>query len=662
MRPPAPVRTGCLAVLLAATALASQLRAAQAATWEEVPREQLALARSSIEPGAGAEAIFWKVWVDDATSSTGLRQVRNHYVRIKIFTEQAAQDYSKIDIDYPLLDASVDDVDARTTQPDGTIVPLDRKTVVKVTVAKKKGVEIRRRSFAPPALRPGCVVEYRYREERFGEKASAFDLQLDIPVEKLAYFVRPLKLRGWTLRQMRFHSTAVASKGAVNGYFETTAENLPAYKPEPFDPPEYQQRPWLLDYYTTEELTSADEFWRGYGRRIWQWFEDYTEPDMDALALAGEVAHGAASDDERVQRLAEWIQREFRICWADDPDSLRAAGLHPNRSLRETLRQKGGTSADANLAFAGLARGLNLQVRLLRVPSRRDWFFDQNMMNGWFLPSMQIVVQVGDSWRAYAPATRYLAWDMLPWDEEAQPALLCQRDSSRFVATPAGNPERSRVTRVGTFVLAEDGTVEGDVTLSFTGHLNEDLRTAFAGLGGSDVDSTLVREAGWSGTSLRISQVRLVAGRDERAPFAVSCHLVLPEFATVTGKHIYLEPSVLHARRSAPFTASTRRAPVYFRYPWSERDSLSLRLPEGWKAEAVEAPEPVQEPGVAAFESSLRPSEDGRSLVYLRSLRVGERGAIFFPAKEYPVVKRLFEQILERDRVAVTLSRAEAKP
>lgn len=653
-----------LGVLLVGALLPALLQAAPPDGWEPVPAEQLALKSSVIEPGVGAEFISWRVWVEDGVTGNSLRQARDHYVRVKIYTDQGAQDFAKVDIDYALRDVRIESISARTVQPDGTVTPLDLQAVVRETVVKKKGEGLRRQSFAPSGLKPGCVLEYRYREIRYDDEATVgtYDLQLDLPAQKQVYYVKPLEAEGWNLRQIFFHAAAVSSPTPTGGYYETAVSSSSAYKPEPFSPPEYQQRAWMLLYYTQWELTSPEAFWGRYGRQEWEWFDPYTRPDKETQALAGQIAPGAASELERVRRLAEWIQHDFKTSHSSDPDSLRAAGLRKNGSLRDAVRQKGGSRWDADMVFAGLARSLGLQTRLMRVPSRRRLFFDRSMMNGTFLPSYQIGVRVDGQWRGFDPADRFLPWDMVPWEEEAQPALLCDRDSSRFIDTPSGAPGRSCLSRTGTFTLAEDGTVEGDVTLSFGGHWNGAMRWAFEGVTGTELDNALLGELSWKGTGMKVSGVELLGGSDERQPLQVKCHLVLPGFAMVTGKRILLEPAVLEARQPPRFTAGTRRYPVYFNFSWSERDSLRLRLPEGWKAEAVATPQPVSAPGLAAYECQARVSDDGREILYQRSLRVGEGGLLLFPPGQYAKIKTLFDQVRERDQATVALTRAGTQP
>src|SRR5437879_8282727 len=59
---------------------------------------------------------------------------------------------------------------------------------------------------------------------------------------------------------------------------------------------------------------------------------------------------------------------------------------------------------------------------------------------------------------------------MLRWQEEGVDALIAN-DSPVWVKTPLSSPDKSRETRVATLRLDENGTLEGDVTIEYTGHL-----------------------------------------------------------------------------------------------------------------------------------------------------------------------------------------------
>ena len=57
------------------------------------------------------------------------------------------------------------DIHARTIHPDGSIVNFDGKIVEKTT-AKANGLQYVAKTFTLPDVRPGSIIEYRYREQR----------------------------------------------------------------------------------------------------------------------------------------------------------------------------------------------------------------------------------------------------------------------------------------------------------------------------------------------------------------------------------------------------------------------------------------------------------------------------------------------------------------
>jgi len=246
---------------------------------------------------------------------------------------------------------------------------------------------------------------------------------------------------------------------------------------------------------------------------------------------------------------------------------------------------------------------------------------------------------------------------MLLWDEEAQMALLCDPDSTQFVETPIAPPERSCRMRTGRLTLAEDGTLEGDITARYTGHQNQRMRMLLDGVEAGEVDSTVIRECRWLQGMIEVSKLHVVPGTDRRQPLEIRAHVRLPQHAAVTGKRLLLEPAVFDSHLPTRFSASTRRTPVYFEYPWSERDSLRIELPAGWKVEAADTLAPIVASGVARYEANTTIDPAGSSLTLERSFSLGYQGSIFFPVSAYAGVKQLFDLVNQRDRAVVTLVR-----
>ena len=666
MKPPrtAATRAFALALNLSILAVLAGTPPARAEKdWPPLPPEQKTLARPTVEPDAAAEALLWEVEVDDRLDETGALSIRDHFLRVKVFTQKGAQAWTRHEVDYPRKGVTISDLAARTLRADGTILTMGKKAISDETLVKTSEGSLKRISFALPGVEPGCIVEYRYREYLRTDDvyASTYPFQLDIPVEKVVYRIRPLAFPGLYMRQLTFH-VATEESQRKGGYYVTTALNLPALASEPDMPPEDQVKAFMVLFYTEEAQKTPETYWPEVGRTRAERFDAQTKADDRIRSTARTLVAGATSDHDKVERIARWLRSEFQVVRSESPDSLRAHGLKDPKNVSDAIQQKGGRYYDAVLVFATLARAAGLDVRWVRVATRSGLFFNPNMLHEGFLDSYQVAVRLDGRWATFDPVSRYLPWDMRLWDEESTLGLLCDRDSSAFIETGFSTPEDSRLARSADLDLRPDGTLEGTVHVSWSGHLNASMRERFADVRPEELDSLAAGTQLEGGTTARVTDVVLARDAAESAPLAMTAKLLLPEFAAVTGKRILLEPAVFYAHGKPRYTSTARRYPVYFRHAWTELDTVRIHLPPGWKVETAESVEPLVAEGVSDYAAAVMVSDDQTQVLYVRRFRMGIEGSIYFPSKSYPGIKQLFDGIQKRDRVALTLIRAETKP
>ena len=131
----------------------------------------------------------------DEADGGSIRTVQNHYVRLKVFTDRGKESESQIDIAY-FGRNKIDEIAGRTIKPDGTIVDLKPDAVFDRTIVKAGGVKVKAKSFAVPAVEPGAIIEYRWRETKHDHLANYVRLpfQRDIRAEKVTYHLKPLNV------------------------------------------------------------------------------------------------------------------------------------------------------------------------------------------------------------------------------------------------------------------------------------------------------------------------------------------------------------------------------------------------------------------------------------------------------------------------------------
>jgi Domain of Unknown Function with PDB structure (DUF3857) len=657
-----------LRALLSAMALIGLAQATAFAgdEWKPVDPADLALKAPVVEADADAEALFWEVRVADDAMGGDLRTVLNHYIRIKIFTERGKESQSQVDITY-LGSTKITDIAGRTIKPDGSIVELKKDAVFERTIVKVSGAKLKAKSFAMPAVEPGAIIEYRWREVR-GNHLSLYDryqFQRQIPVQMVKYYFKPLRLEGYYTGPMpqmsvrMFNGKFQPFQKEKDGFSSTTLTNVPAFREEPNMPPEDQVRTWLLVYYTLDQPQSPDKYWPKFGREQYDAYKAKLKVNDDVKKAAATIIGDAATPEQKLERLFDFCRTKIKNI-SDDASGLTAADrakLKANETPADTLKRAMGKSTDIDYLFAALATAAGFEARMARVGDRGDTFFDPSFADDYQLQSYDIAIKVGNDWRFFDPGSTYVPFGMLRWQEEGQQALVCDSKESTFVHTPLSPPEKSLEKRSAQLTLSEDGTLEGDVQIEYTGHLAVIKKEE------NDDDSPEQREQNLRDmlkarmSTAEVSDVKIENVTDPIKPFVYRFHVVVPGYAQRTGKRLFIQPAFFEKGLPALFSASNRKHQIYFHYPWMETDTVTINLPKGFVLDNADQPAPFNANDLAKYEVSMGLTAKHEQLVFTRKWTFN---ALIFPQTSYGGLKKVFELLHENDNHTISLKQQAA--
>jgi len=155
MRYKAFIRTAFLTVFGMAGVMA-----ARASDWPVVPPEELTMTSEPLAPGAPAIILYRQV---DHRDDDVHRPYETNSYEIKILTEEGRK-YADVEIPYVRDTENVFGIEARTIQPDGSIVKFDGKVLDK-TIEKANGVRYLAKTFTLSDVRVGSIIEYRYGKD-----------------------------------------------------------------------------------------------------------------------------------------------------------------------------------------------------------------------------------------------------------------------------------------------------------------------------------------------------------------------------------------------------------------------------------------------------------------------------------------------------------------
>src|SRR5439155_8560841 len=186
----------------------------------------------------------------------------------------------------------------------------------------------------------------------------------------------------------------------------------------------------------------------------------------------------------------------------------------------------------------------------------------------YFMTGRVIAIRDGQSWRFVNPANPY-ASGTLRASQEACMAVIADPDEAVLATTPASEPDVSVRRRAARLTLAEDGTIDGDVTFTYTGHLAADLREAdryrnVEEREKSVRDFVVARLPGADVTGVRIEHAT-----DLTLAYQYAFHLRVPGYAQATASRLLLMPALFEQKGPPVFTAADRRHPIHFDYAWT---------------------------------------------------------------------------------------------
>jgi uncharacterized protein DUF3857/transglutaminase superfamily protein len=631
--------------------------------WKVIDPAELAMKAAVVEKDADAEALFWEVRVADEMEGDTPRTVMSHYVRIKVFSERGKESQGKIDIPF-LSNWRIKDIAARTIKPDGGVVELRKEDVFERTIVKSSGLKVKAKSFAMPAVEPGAIIEYRWKEMRNDRLANYIRLyfQRDVPVQFVKYYIKPLSFPGFTygMRVQRFHAEATPFVKEKDGFYSVTLSNVPAFREEPSMPPENSVRPWMLVYYSEDSKLDADKFWKEFGKKTYEQNRSRMKVSDEVRAASASAIEGAAAPEEKVRRLFEFCRSKIKNV-NDDASGFtpeERAKLKENKSPADTLKRGIGTGNDIDMLFAALAIAAGFDARVVNLADRSDTFFDKQFPDDYFIQAYDIAVRVGDQWRFYDPASTYVPHGMLRWQEEYQDALLSDPKDPLWVTTPLSSPDQSKIKRSAMLRLSEDGLLEGDVRVEYYGHMAVERKEWDDDDSPAQREQTLLDSVKARMSTAELSNMQIENVTDPIKPFVYAYHISVPGYAQRTGKRLFLQPALFQRGMGPLFSASSRKYDIYFHYPWSEEDEVTIDLPPGYALDNADAPAPFSGGPVSAYKPSLAVTKDGRTMIYKRNFFFGGGNNILFPAEVYARLKTYFDALQKQDSHTVSLKQA----
>jgi hypothetical protein len=218
------------------------------------------------------------------------------------------------------------------------------------------------------------------------------------------------------------------------------------------------------------------------------------------------------------------------------------------------------------------------------------------------------------------------------------------------VQAPAIAYDKSVTQRIANVTLGEDGMLKGTVTVEFKGaealeHRLDAIDRDEAGRK-KDLEDEL---KGWLPTGAIVKMDLAQGWENADAELVARFNVELPNYATLAGKRLLVPAFLFQSKQNRAFAHGQRKYPIYFPYPFTENDTVTMKVPAGFTLESTPPQGDAKMP-YARFQNVT--NFDGIQLVTQRQLAFN---GIYFPLEKYSELKEFFGKVQTGDEQQAVL-------
>jgi uncharacterized protein DUF3857/transglutaminase superfamily protein len=623
--------------------------------------------------GASAVRLYYAQYINDNTASCFF------YQRIKILNDKAlAGGSSYADVEIPILTLGdfvedITDLKARTIKPDGSIVEFNGKPFEKV-VFKGRGNKLSVKAFSMPEASVGSIIEYKYRAvlnipallDLKIPVRNAWEIQSELFTVKESLYYQPdtgtryqsptrpmFEAGGERISHVMLNMKDIKEKPRANG-IDTALElsNVPPFESEDFMPPANNFKPAVIFFTGRVGKVDVDKEWLDLGKQYYEVYERYMGADRGVKEAAMKAIGGETEPGMKLRKIYERVQQLRNLTFERirTPEERKAEHIQRNNNVGDVLAHGYGTFEDLTLLFVAMARSAGFDASPVMVPDRKRRFFVRDWTSQRQIDSVIAAVNLNGKEMYLEPGTRFCPYGFVRWNHTEIDALKLDRKGGAFVKAPSMNYDKSVTNRNANLTLGADGSLKGNIVLEFKGaealeHRLDAIDRDEAGRK-KDLEDEVKQ---WlpAGSLVKMSVAQ--GWEDPDVPLAARFEVEVPNYATTAGKRLLIPAFLFQLKQNQAFAHSQRKYPVYFPYPFTDTDVVTMKVPQGFTLESVPQPEDAKLP-YARYQNVS--NFDGIQLVTQRQLAFN---AIYLPLERYSELKTFFGKVQTGDEQQAVL-------
>jgi hypothetical protein len=650
-------RTLLFLILIVVCVLSFPRTKTQGDEWLSIDPAELKMTSEPKAPGAPAIYLYRQVDRKDL----GRANTEFNYVRIKILTEQG-RDFANVAIPYVTDTVKISAIRARTVHSDGTVVNFDGHTFDKM-VEKTKTRKFKAKVFTAPDVQVGSIVEYRFNYDFSDYEAgngivvyqSHWLVSDDLFTKKATFSLVPNKefyLR-WDWPAGLPAGTEPPKQGP-DGIIHMTTLDVPAFQEEELMPPEDELKMRVEFLYSEEPSLENDpaKYWKKFGKKQNDRLEAFLGKKKDLQAAVAQIVSPNDAPEVKLQKIYARVQQLRNLSFEPlkSEEEVKREKQKRIENAADILKQGYGNGRDLTWSFLGLARAAGFEGYGALVAARSEHIFNDKRMNSDELDSNVVLIKMGGKDLYFDPGAKFVPYGMLPWQETVSRGMKLDKDGGSWIETPGPWSSESQVKRKAELKLDNEGTLEGTVTLTFTGF--EAIGRRLQAMNQDEEARKKLLEDELKADVPASAEVELKTQEDWKSsdkPLEAQFTLKIPGWVSGAGRRAVMAVGVFSEPEKQLFTHADRVHPVFFPFASQKNDEVTVELPEGWVVATV--PNELDK-DVKGAEYKLKVDDQKKIVHITRLVRCDVLG---LPQNSYAALRSFFELVRSGDDQQIVL-------
>jgi hypothetical protein len=621
--------------------------------FQPVSPDELKMTSEPKAPGAMAVILYRQVDRDD----TARLAHEDVYFRVKILTEEGRK-YADIEVPFDPGQTHVENIHARTIEPDGSIVSFGDQVFQK-QIVKARGLKYMAKTFTLPNVQVGSILEYFYTVN-MNDQYIGYDSHWIISNELFTKYARfslkpyagdnpPLNLR-WTWNQLP-PGTVQPTQGP-NHVINLEVRDVPAFQTEDYMPPDNELKS-RVDFIYSEDIFEKDPqvYWKKRGKKLNGRLEGFIGKKNAMEQAISQIVAASDTPEVKLRKIYARVQQIRNTSYeeAKTAQEEKRENEKPPANVEDLWKKQYGNGVDLTWLFLGLARAAGFDASGVWVADRANYFFTPQTMDSRRLDANVVLVKLDGKDMYFDPGAAFVPFGLLPWTETGVAGLKLDKDGGTWVVTTLPPSTDSVIHRKAELKFNDEGDLEGKLTVTYTGlegaerrveeRLADDmarkkyLEDEVKGWIPAACDVDLTNQPDWKSSEDLVADFNVkipgwVAGAGRRALFTVGL-FSSPE------KHI--------------FDHSERVHQIYFSFPFERDDDISVDLPLGWQIASLPASQ--DKPGhVIGYTMHV---ENEKGTLHLK--RTFSMDILLLEQKYYASLRNFYQMVRTADEEQVIL-------